>query len=80
MVKEAVSGTTLVDEDDSSYVSRLKTIKSDHADLFICQLSTNDAAKNYPLGVLTDTRDITSFKISSGNSRQFNYRDESVSS
>lgn len=63
MVKEAVSGTTLVDEDDSSYVRRLKTIKSDHADLFICQLSTNDATKNYPLGVLTDSWDITSFNV-----------------
>lgn len=63
MIKEAVSGTTLVNEDDSSYVSRLKNITSDHADLFICQLSTNDAAKNYPLGVMTDSRDITSFNV-----------------
>ena len=42
MIKEAVSGTTLVDEDDSSYVSRLRRIKADRVDLFICQLSTND--------------------------------------
>ena len=63
MIKEAVSGTTLVNEDDSSYVSRLKNITSDHADLFICQLSTNDAAKNYPLGVMTDSRNISSFNV-----------------
>lgn len=50
MIKEAVSGTTLVDEDSSSYISRMKTITCDKADLFICQLSTNDATKKKPLG------------------------------
>ena len=45
-VKEAVSGTTLADRDDSSYVSRLKKVdKSLPVDLFICQLSTNDATQ-----------------------------------
>lgn len=49
-VKEAVSGTTLADLDESSYVARLKTVdKSLRADLFICQLSTNDAARNIAL-------------------------------
>ncbi|MBR3687019.1 MAG: SGNH/GDSL hydrolase family protein [Clostridia bacterium] len=49
-VKEAVSGTTLADLDESSYVARLKTVdKSLPADLFICQLSTNDAARNIAL-------------------------------
>ena len=44
-IKEAVSGTTLADIDDESYVSRLKRIdKSSKIDLFICQLSTNDAS------------------------------------
>lgn len=44
-IKEAVSGTTLSDIDDSSYVSRLKKVdKSIKVDLFICQLSTNDAS------------------------------------
>lgn len=43
-VKEAVSGTTLADVDESSYVARLKKIDKNIAfDLFICQLSTNDA-------------------------------------
>lgn len=44
-IKEAVSGTTLADIDDSSYVSRLKKVDTSlHVDLFICQLSTNDAS------------------------------------
>lgn len=50
-VKEAVSGTTLVDTDDSSYVARLSKYTSDRSfDLVVCQLSTNDATKNLPLG------------------------------
>lgn len=54
--KEAVSGTTLVDTDESSYVSRLlKNVdKADKYDLFICQLSTNDATQNKPLGYLSE--------------------------
>ena len=45
-IKEAVSGTTLVDLDEKSYISRLKSIAaSTHLDLFVCQLSTNDAAR-----------------------------------
>ena len=45
-VKEAVSGTTLVDINETSYVSRLKAIpESLRPDLFVCQLSTNDAKK-----------------------------------
>ena len=44
-IKEAVSGTTLADMDDSSYVARLKRIDRTIAlDLFVCQLSTNDAS------------------------------------
>lgn len=43
-IKEAVSGTTLADINDASYVSRLKRVDKSHkVDLFICQLSTNDA-------------------------------------
>ena len=49
-VKQAVSGTTLADTDRKSYVSRLKKVNTDtKIDLFICQLSTNDAAKKIPL-------------------------------
>ncbi|MCR5272072.1 MAG: SGNH/GDSL hydrolase family protein [Lachnospiraceae bacterium] len=61
MIKEAVSGTTLADKDDESYVSRLKKIEVDKVDLFICQLSTNDASQNIPLN---DVRDAINFIIS----------------
>ena len=45
-VKYAVSGTTLADVSERSYVSRLKTVDTEqHFDLFVCQLSTNDAGK-----------------------------------
>ena len=49
--KYAVNGTTLVREDENSYVSRLEKIDETGAfDLFVCQLSTNDASRNKPLG------------------------------
>ena len=61
--KEAVSGTTLVNDrnDGSSYIERMKTIDpSWKADAFICQLSTNDATKKKPAGVLSEgSYDIT---------------------
>lgn len=42
-IKEAVSGTTLVDIGDNSYISRIKKYsKKDNIDLVVCQLSTND--------------------------------------
>ena len=45
-VKEAVSGTTLADINERSYLSRLKALDIDtKVDLFVCQLSTNDATK-----------------------------------
>lgn len=57
-VKEAVSGTTLADFDDTSYISRMKNIdRSIKADAFICQLSTNDANKKVPLGEISDCFD-----------------------
>ena len=58
---EAVSGTTLVDKPGimpggKSYIERLRTIdKNIKADAFICQLSTNDATKKYPLGEIAPT-------------------------
>lgn len=60
-VKEAVSGTTLVTTGagGGSYVSRMKKIdKNIKFDLFVCQLSTNDASQNKPLGN-TDSTDTT---------------------
>lgn len=61
-IKEAVSGTTLVDVKSSSYVSRMKTIdKNIKAEAFVCQLSTNDATKEMPLGEISDSFDINVF-------------------
>ncbi len=55
-IKEAVSGTTLVDVKNNSYVSRIKTIdKNIQADAFVCQFSTNDATKEMPLGETSDS-------------------------
>lgn len=57
-VKEAVSGTTLVTTGagGGSYVSRMKIIdKNAKFDLFVCQLSTNDASQNKPLGSIEST-------------------------
>lgn len=57
-IKEAVSGTTLVNSEENSYIARLTNISpKEKIDLFICQLSTNDASKNKPLGSL-DEKDI----------------------
>lgn len=60
--KYAVSGTTLVDKDEESYISRLKKIPADQkCDYFICQLSTNDATQQLPIGDISDSFDIDSF-------------------
>ena len=64
-VKEAVSGTTLVDNGKTSYISRMKNIdKSIKADAFICQLSTNDAAQKKPVGEISSSFDEESFDTS----------------
>jgi hypothetical protein len=57
-VKEAISGTTLVTTGagDGSYVTRMKMLdKNAKFDLFVCQLSTNDASQNKPLGNIDST-------------------------
>lgn len=60
--KFAISGTTLVNEDSTSYVERLKEIDSDmKMDLMIVQLSTNDATLNKELGMLASGTDLGSF-------------------
>lgn len=61
--KEAVSGTTLVDEGPDSYVSRLKRIKTGSANLFVCQLSTNDASCKKPLGKVSKDMEAGSFDV-----------------
>lgn len=60
--KEAVSGTTIVDNGDNSYISRLRQFDTDvQVDAFICQLSTNDASKKLPLGEIS--ADVTKEKF-----------------
>lgn len=64
-VKEAVSGTTLVDNGESSYVARMKKISPDiKADAFVCQLSTNDASLGLPVGEMTGGFDAELFDTS----------------
>lgn len=64
-VKEAVSGTVLVDQKvygRDSYITRMKTIDVGiKADGFLCQLSTNDATTKKPLGQITSSKELTDF-------------------
>lgn len=61
-VKEAVSGTTLVDNGKKSYISRMLTIDPNiQADAFVCQLSTNDASKKLPLGEIASGYELENF-------------------
>lgn len=65
VTKEAVSGTTLVESGLNSYITRLKKLGTETpADLFVCQLSTNDATQNKPLGSISDSVDLTDFDTS----------------
>lgn len=61
IIKEAVSGTTLVDEGIDSYISRIDNIDSDKVDLFVCQLSTNDATQKKELGKISSSKNINDF-------------------
>lgn len=66
LTKETVSGTTLVDNNAQSYVSRMKSNidQSEEFALFICQLSTNDATKNMPLGEIVNSESLDDFDTS----------------
>lgn len=63
VAKEAVSGTTLADVDEGSYVYRMlhEINVNAEADLLLCQLSTNDAARQLPLGEISDSMNIDDF-------------------
>ena len=63
LVKEAVSGTTLADNGADSYVQRMlnNLDKDAQYDLFICQLSTNDATQNVPMGEISDSKELSAF-------------------
>lgn len=67
-IKDAENGTTLVDEDtykpNDSYVARFREeLNESQPDVFVLQLSTNDANQNKKLGKITnqnfDTKTIT---------------------
>ena len=62
-VKEAVSGTTLSDG-PSSYIQRLRELETPQADLFVCQLSTNDASQSKPLGTVSGSGKVSDFDTS----------------
>ena len=64
IVKEEVSGTTLVDSGINSYIHRLKKIDEGEADLFVCQLSTNDATQKKALGEVSNSFDRNDFDTS----------------
>lgn len=65
-VKEAVSGTTLVDNRETSYVQRMlnNMDTTEEFDLFVCQLSTNDAAQNLTLGEISEGTSLDAFDTS----------------
>lgn len=65
-IKEAVGGTTLVDTDETSYIQRmLKNLDTnENCDLFICQLSTNDASQKKPLGEIAERNQLEDFDTS----------------
>lgn len=65
-IKEAVDGTTLVDNGSDSYIQRmLKNVDaSAKIDLLVCQLSTNDASKGKPLGDITQSTALVDFDTS----------------
>ena len=64
-IKEAVNGTTLIDNGEDSYIERMRDNLDPkrQVDLFICQLSTNDATRNSPLGEISESRDLDSFDV-----------------
>lgn len=62
VTKEAVSGTTLVDDAPDSYICRMKKLNPEmKVDLFVCQLSTNDATQMKDLGETCRTYDMDDF-------------------
>ena len=65
-VKEAVSGTTLVDNGETSYVQRMlnNMDAAEEFDLFVCQLSTNDATQNLALGEISEGTSLDAFDTS----------------
>ncbi len=65
-IKEAVSGTTLVDNGPDSYVQRMihNLDKELECEKFVCQLSTNDAAQSMPFGAISVSTKLEAFDTS----------------
>ncbi len=65
-IKEAVSGTTLVDNGSNSYVQRMinNIDPEEEIDVFICQLSTNDVGTKSGLGEISDSKSLEDFDTS----------------
>lgn len=65
-IKEAVDGTTPVDNGTNSYIQRMlsNVSASEPIDLLICQLSTNDASKEMPLGEIHTRKSLLDFDTS----------------
>lgn len=63
VIKEAVPGTTLTRDGADSYIERLGRIEAGSCDIFVCQLSTNDASKGCALGEKTGGTDPASFDL-----------------
>lgn len=58
----AVSRTTLVNTGETSYIPRMEAIDpAIDSDAFVCQLSTNDATKEMPLGTVSDGWELSDF-------------------
>lgn len=65
LTKEAVSGTTLAAGKKNSYVDRIHNLDPGaNFDLFVCQLSTNDASMHIPLGEISESRNLEDFNTS----------------
>ena len=66
-IKEALSATTLVDEQAygrDSYVTRMKNLDPDmHVDLLVCQLSTNDAKTGKAIGTISASTNLEDFDV-----------------
>ena len=66
LTKEAVSGTTLCTIKGNNYVERMIANLDPNSkfDLFVCQLSTNDATKKLPLGEVAASSNMEDFDTS----------------
>lgn len=62
-IKEAVDGTTLTDNGENSYIKRMihNVDSNEKIDLLVCQLSTNDASKEMPLGEISSEETLEAF-------------------